>query len=270
MSAPLRPLTLGELLDRTFALYRSNFLLFVGTIALPQLLTLAANLWLVLLGGRHAGPVASLLFALETLALALLAMVVLSIAQGAVIIAVSHLHLGRPASIASSYSGLSGRMASLCFATLWVGFLEGLGFLLLIVPGVIMALRWALVIPVMALEDHTISDAMSRSSSLTEGHRGRIFMIFLLYVVMLVALSLAWTVIERLTVGSLTSNVLAPSVQSQIAEHVTSFLTQCLVGPLLTISMALVYYDERVRKEAFDLEHMMADLDTSAPAVTTA
>src|SRR5271170_1458363 len=40
----LRPLSLGEILDRTFSLYRSNFLLFLGITALSQLLILAFNL----------------------------------------------------------------------------------------------------------------------------------------------------------------------------------------------------------------------------------
>src|SRR2546425_11803925 len=40
----LRPLSLGEILDRTFSLYRRNFLLFAGITALPQLLILALNL----------------------------------------------------------------------------------------------------------------------------------------------------------------------------------------------------------------------------------
>ena len=48
---------------------------------------------------------------------------------------------------------------------------------------------------------------------------------------------------------------------SVIAVQIGSFLSQCLVGPLLTISFSLFYYDERVRKEAFDLQHMMATLD---------
>ena len=34
----LRPLSLGELLDRTFFLYRRHFLLFVGIAAMPQLI----------------------------------------------------------------------------------------------------------------------------------------------------------------------------------------------------------------------------------------
>ena len=39
------------------------------------------------------------------------------------------------------------------------------------------------------------------------------------------------------------------------------FVTQSILGPIMTIAITLVYYDERVRKEAFDLEHMMQALD---------
>jgi hypothetical protein len=40
----------------------------------------------------------------------------------------------------------------------------------------------------------------------------------------------------------------------------------------MTIGLSLVYYDERVRKEAFDLQHMMASLDAApgAPASSPA
>ena len=44
MNSQLRPLSLGELLDRTFQLYRQQFMLFVGIVALPQLVLLTANL----------------------------------------------------------------------------------------------------------------------------------------------------------------------------------------------------------------------------------
>lgn len=40
----LRPLSIGELLDRTFSLYRRNFALFIGIAAIPQLLVLALQL----------------------------------------------------------------------------------------------------------------------------------------------------------------------------------------------------------------------------------
>ena len=41
MTTALRPLSTGELLDRTFYLYRNHFALFVGIFALPQLCMLA-------------------------------------------------------------------------------------------------------------------------------------------------------------------------------------------------------------------------------------
>ncbi|MGB7283639.1 MAG: hypothetical protein WBE13_15335 [Candidatus Acidiferrum sp.] len=40
----LRPLSVGELLDRTFSLYRRHFLLFIGISAIPELLVLALQL----------------------------------------------------------------------------------------------------------------------------------------------------------------------------------------------------------------------------------
>jgi hypothetical protein len=42
--------------------------------------------------------------------------------------------------------------------------------------------------------------------------------------------------------------------------YVAGFVVGVLTGPLATIGLALVYYDERVRKEAFDLQLMMSSL----------
>src|SRR5437764_908383 len=44
VTTALRPLTLGELLDRTFQLYRRHFVAMVGIVALPHLLVLAVQL----------------------------------------------------------------------------------------------------------------------------------------------------------------------------------------------------------------------------------
>ena len=44
MATALRPLDTGELLDRTFSLYRTHFSLFVGIVALPNLASLAVQL----------------------------------------------------------------------------------------------------------------------------------------------------------------------------------------------------------------------------------
>jgi hypothetical protein len=47
MESNLRPRTLGEILDRTAELYRSNFLLFAGIFAVYAGVGLALNLLLI-------------------------------------------------------------------------------------------------------------------------------------------------------------------------------------------------------------------------------
>ena len=43
-TAELRPLSLGELLDRTFSLYRNHFWVFVGIMAIPASFGIPVNL----------------------------------------------------------------------------------------------------------------------------------------------------------------------------------------------------------------------------------
>jgi heme/copper-type cytochrome/quinol oxidase subunit 1 len=40
-------------------------------------------------------------------------------------------------------------------------------------------------------------------------------------------------------------------------QYLASFFAGTIAGPIVTIALALLYYDERVRKEAFDLQLMM-------------
>ena len=54
MSLDLRPLTLGELLDRSFSLYRHHFWLFVGIMALPSLLGLTFGVLVALFNPQPA------------------------------------------------------------------------------------------------------------------------------------------------------------------------------------------------------------------------
>jgi hypothetical protein len=45
--------------------------------------------------------------------------------------------------------------------------------------------------------------------------------------------------------------------------YAAGFVSGSLTGPLATIGISLLYYDERVRKEAFDLQLMMLSLEPS-------
>ena len=58
-NSDLRPLSVGEILDRTFSLYRQHFVSIVGIAALPQLAILAINLGRLSLREGRLGQAAS-------------------------------------------------------------------------------------------------------------------------------------------------------------------------------------------------------------------
>ncbi len=53
-----------------------------------------------------------------------------------------------------------------------------------------------------------------------------------------------------------------------LVMNIATFLSEVLVGPVATIALSLMYYNLRVRKEAFDIQHQMATLGTN-PALGT-
>lgn len=271
MTSDLRPLSLGELLDRVFFLYRKNFVLFAGIAALPHLVLVAMQLAGIGLtrGKVFTGPIERLPW---TLAVWAVSLGVTAAAHGATVIAVSHLHLGEAASISQSFAAIKGRIFYLALIMIgyWIGI--GVGFVLLIVPGIILALMWALTIPVAVIEDTGLRDSVNRSAQLTKGHRGRVFVIGLLFLVLFYAVVMIWEVPVLAVIGVMARShrIVGIPLWSQIALIAGTFISQSLVSPLMTIGLSLMYYDERVRKEAFDLQHMMSILDSAPPSIVPA
>src|SRR5580698_4868675 len=110
MTTALRPLSTGELLDRTFSLYRSHFGLFVGIFALPHLVVLAFQL--VGVAVRPRGNQLSNILAIGgwIWGAIFLGMIVSAISQAATVVAVSQVHLDRPAGVVDSYSKVKGQL----------------------------------------------------------------------------------------------------------------------------------------------------------------
>jgi len=264
MTTALRPLSTGELLDRTFSLYRSHFGLFVGIFALPYLIVLAFQL----VGLVFQTPVPQLSNALITLAWSfgagILSLVVSAASQAAAVVAVSNLHLDRPASIADSFSRVRGQILGVMVLSFIITMAAGVACFALLVPGILLFILWSLAVPTKVLEHKSIFDSMSRSMELTQGSRGRIFVIGLLILVLTVGVSwlLQWPIL--IAAGfSMKGGVKGISIGWQLASLVAAFISRSLVGALATIALSLVYYDQRVRKEAFDLQLMMTTIDAT-------
>ncbi|HLW51231.1 MAG TPA: hypothetical protein VKW06_00175 [Candidatus Angelobacter sp.] len=118
--------------------------------------------------------------------------------------------------------------------------------------------RYSLAIPACALEKLSAQDALARSRSLVAGSMGRIVGIYLLTIVMAAVLA---SVLQLPAFFSMNIFTMKPGDQVSAAFMFWSllggFLGRILAGPIATVAIALVYYDQRVRKEAFDLQLMM-------------
>lgn len=264
----LRPLSLSELLDRTFFLYRKHFVLFVGIVALPELIVLAIQL----VGGTlrlHGSIFGSISVSLVATVVNILA---LTAAHAATVIAVSDVHMERSTSIGGAFSAVKNRLLPILAILFCVDLGIGLGFLLLLVPGIYLALTWALAIPVTVLEGTGLNGTVNRSSTLTQGDKGRIFVVaFLIVVLIWVTMLIVDVPLVMLGAISHSGDPAALGGWMTISSSVGAFISTSLVGPLMTIALTLLYFDNRVRKEGFDMQLMMSTLQPppqNVPVVT--
>lgn len=310
MNNQLRPMSLGEILDRTAELYRNHFLLFAGIAAIFAGLMLAVEMLhlgvLVLLGYPHIPPKLEWGYAV-TLGVQVLA---ISLVAGLSIAAfnrvVAWIYLSEPVTIRTAAGSILSRLRqylwlmavtmfrawaplflvyvalfALLFAVMPSGFLfnpqvaqqappqnpetllaAGAGMLILAflllgasIFGVIMWLRYSLAMPACVVEGLKTGPAIQRSIELSEGSRGRIFVLWLLvYAVrMLLGILLGFPFV----VFGLKHPGHALPLGWLALSEVAGVVVNTLIGPIYSTGLTLFYYDLRIRKEGFDIEWMM-------------
>jgi hypothetical protein len=303
MMPALRPMRLGEILDRTFEIYRRKFLLFVGIAALPALATFALHAaddnWLhsgQLVrthnrgGAAFWGFVVGLGYYHISSFLGLLLM-------PAFVRACSDTIFGDPTSIRDSlrfaavrwrsYAWLAllkelaelivpellalGSMFGIGFAADKMGLLDGsmsspLVFIILS-PAMAAALlflwiaaRLSFAFPTAAIEQLNGIKALRRSWSLSKGSRLRIVYTWLILTALALILSLSLQLLNRWLFYALYAATHSSFFGRHLYYEVAYFINALVatgIGPVFPIALVLFYYDQRVRREGFDLEKMM-------------
>ena len=100
---------------------------------------------------------------------------------GALIYALARIKSGQPVTYREAMAVGVKKWFALFAARFIAGILISLGALLLIVPGVMLAVRYALLDPAVVLEDKGISASRARSVTLTAGRRWEIFGVGVLF-----------------------------------------------------------------------------------------
>ncbi|MGB8258787.1 MAG: glycerophosphoryl diester phosphodiesterase membrane domain-containing protein [Terracidiphilus sp.] len=304
MNESLRPLNLGEILDRTFQVYRSRFLLFLMLAALPVLavtaLQVANFVWWKLYpaGGPRAllglgGP--GILYSLAVYQVALFFHLLLWPAFSH---AASRVYLGEETSLAAALKDTFRRWAGLLGGSLldWLlllavpelvlgGGLIGLVYLLIEVlklpifvsdltgPWIAIFLTAAvwcvaawwnaalvLAVPVWTLEGFGAGRALRRAWGLSRESRFRLAFARVMPPFIGWVLNLAFsTLILWLLFTLLRRSPLwfaGPRLYAGVSLF-TAGAVGTLIAPIFPIALTLLYYDQRVRHEGYDIERMM-------------
>jgi hypothetical protein len=282
----LRPLTTGEVLDRTFFLYRSNFWLYVGLASIAAGVSVLASVgrltYLHFMGVSVTSPNAALAGASFSIVGAILYFAAYSVSHAATVSAVSSIYLGEPTSMGEAFDVVKAHWVRYCLIALWQSWSAGWIFVLMLAPiavmaglglrnfvgltvllvffalgglvyGVIAYIRNSLAIPAAVMEGLEVRGAIRRSKQLVAGRKVRIFLLLLL----LFALYSVASALQLPFALLLLHSRSAEHIIGQFILLLVAFLCSSLIGPVASIALCLFYIDERVRKEAFDIEFLM-------------
>lgn len=151
-------------------------------------------------------------------------------------------------------SAVSGAVA-IILPLIGLGILVGLGILagaiFLIVPGIYLALCWAVASPVMVVERLGITASMQRSMALTQNHRWAILGLVVLYVV---AYMIVMAVVGAIIGGSMAS--FAEPVQPPLALLIVLTLVGVVASVIGTVGAAAVYFELRQIKEGVGVDEL--------------
>jgi hypothetical protein len=302
-------MSLGEILDRTAQLYRTNFMLFAGIAGVYSGILLVLNLGQI--GMQH------LLLHLHmakqlpwfTFGFLILIIPLMFIFAGAAVAAnnraVAWINLGQPATIRGAYASTLPRLGRYLWLMTIVTFFIYIPFIVLFIAyfiflfayarphqvfaaggananpqaaivflvvtlafavlslgafvyTVLMALRYSLGVPASVIEDLKARKAIRRSIELSKGSRGRIFVLLLLIFVIEIGLVTITQLFFVFAMFAAVRHHAEVPVWMQITQQIVGFLTNTFIGPMYATGLTLFYYDQRIRKEGFDIEWMMA------------
>ena len=254
----LRPLSVGEILDVSFTLYRRHFAPLATVALVCAGVPMVLNLFLQSAGG--------LLSNLPLLAFYYVVFAVLnSIATAATVFIVSESYLGRPVGAREALRRAAPYFGRILVCSMLLALVVGLGFLLMVIPGIVLATGLVLAIPTLVLEPGAgASASLSRSWELTRGSRWRMLGLIVTLLVLLYVPIAAIGGVFALFLPQMTRvGVLGPASTGALVAVALTGLIQTFIYPLFYCVLTVAYYDLRVRKEGFDLEVLAATLQTA-------
>ena len=275
-----------DILDRTFRIYRENFALVIGYVALIAIPVTVINL---VISRASTANLTAFQTTRSTVGLnsgAILAssflVIILSLIQIVLVYSVvsyitSESYFGRKTSIGEAFAATRSRLSRLgCGFVLFYMVLFVLAFVITFIASVcspaligfvlviyIGLATFAVLTPVLVLENIGTSSGITRAYGLGRARFWTAMLVLAaIYIISLVLNIALGSVIRLLGIPSVGD----PLGGAQLINTLASAIINVLILPLFPISMTLLYYDTRTRVEGLDLALAALDKPDPRPA----
>ena len=261
----LPPRGIGEILSTAFEIYKANaqsLLMIVAIVVVPLTfisafiggVIFAPETETVLIFGESVETVsartasAALIVALVGV---VIGVIINAVLQAAIMRGAAQGSIGDAVDIDASYKWGFARFGSVLLISILVGLAVLGGFILLIIPGIIFMVMFAVAIPALVVENLRGTDAMSRSWNLVKGNFWH-------------ALGLIIVAgIITAVVGGIVGAIGGAISDNWFVAWIFQAIAQIVTAPFAAIVSVLLYLDLRARREALTADGLRAELNRS-------
>jgi hypothetical protein len=201
---------------------------------------------------RHLLPLAFVVYVLISLLALLLAVLLdwvgvvigalISLAgvfwlQGALVVAIDDVRDGRAdLSIQETLSRLRPRLNTLTLAGLGAAVAISLGFLALVIPGLVLFTFWLLIVPVIVLERAGVFSSFGRSFELVRGYFWSVFGVLILTLLVVIAVGIVLSLVSG-------------AADSVLVDLLVDIASQTVTAPFVALAWTMTYYRLRALRE---------------------
>jgi membrane-anchored glycerophosphoryl diester phosphodiesterase (GDPDase) len=251
--------SLGEILSAAFDIYRNkaaDLILIVAIVVVPLSVigwllshfAFAAPTKTVVIAGHNVKVIEGRsfgIFILAALVAAAISVITTAILQAAILRAAAQATINDPVDVEASYRWGLRRFGSVLLVSIMVGIVVAIGFILLIIPGIILLVFFSISIPSVVVESRRGREAMRRSWNLVKGHFWHV---------------LGVIVVTAIITGIIQSVLRAIAGHTAILELILGTAGQVLVAPFSALVTVLLYLDMRARSEGITASGLRSEL----------
>ena len=154
--------------------------------------------------------------------------------------------IGRDVDVSASYQYAFSRLGPLIGLAILIAIVVGVGFILLIIPGIIFLVFLAVSVPAFIIEGLGVTDSMSRSWKLVSGSWWH---------------TLGVILVAAIIAGVINGILTAIGGNTFFGVWILSAIAQIITAPFVALVSVVLYVDLRARHESLNATTLAMDLD---------